>query len=143
MKCLYQVTKVGGQVYVCLSYWFCLFLWFWGLLRLTVFYINLGLLRLTVFYINLELLRLTVFYINLLLYFICHNYITVSALWNAGRLWLHVRSAGHWTKKLYEYFENYDPGVSEDDIEDMLVLDEIERRRRSTVQARRKSTIGM
>ena len=23
--------------------------------------------------------------------------------------WLHIRSAGHWTGKLYKYFQNYEP----------------------------------
>lgn len=60
-----------------------------------------------------------------------------------GRLWLHVRSAGHWTKKLYEHFENYDPGETEDLDDDHCPMDDIERRRKSAVGSRRKSTIGM
>lgn len=26
-----------------------------------------------------------------------------------GHIWLHVRTAGHWTKQLYEYFSAIDP----------------------------------
>lgn len=26
-----------------------------------------------------------------------------------GHIWLHVRTAGHWTKQLYEYFSALDP----------------------------------
>lgn len=26
-----------------------------------------------------------------------------------GHIWLHVRSAGHWTNKLYEFFSELDP----------------------------------
>ena len=52
-----------------------------------------------------------------------------------------MRSAGHWTKKLYEYFEKYDPGEDFDDEEIDIGIDEIETRRRNTVHVRR-STIG-
>jgi len=26
----------------------------------------------------------------------------------SGQIWLHVRSAGHWTNKLYKYFDEYE-----------------------------------
>lgn len=70
-----------------------------------------------------------------------HPFTISSAPEMDGRLWLHVRSAGHWTKKLYEHFENYDPGESEDIEDDHCPMDDIERRRKSAVGSRRKSTI--
>ncbi|XP_048251235.1 NADPH oxidase 5-like isoform X1 [Haliotis rufescens] len=37
-----------------------------------------------------------------------HPFTISSAPELEDRLWLHVRSAGHWTKKLYEYFNTYE-----------------------------------
>ncbi|XP_067653727.1 NADPH oxidase 5-like [Haliotis asinina] len=37
-----------------------------------------------------------------------HPFTISSAPEMAGKLWVHVRSAGHWTNKLYEYFNDYD-----------------------------------
>ncbi|XP_050396524.2 NADPH oxidase 5 [Patella vulgata] len=40
-----------------------------------------------------------------------HPFTISSAPELQGFFWLHVRSAGHWTNKLYEYFEEYNPVV--------------------------------
>lgn len=29
----------------------------------------------------------------------------------SGTFWIHVRSAGHWTRSLYKYFEDYKSSV--------------------------------
>ncbi|XP_069103028.1 NADPH oxidase 5-like [Argopecten irradians] len=39
-----------------------------------------------------------------------HPFTISSAPEMKGKFTLHIRSAGHWTKKLYEYFEQLDPG---------------------------------
>ena len=31
----------------------------------------------------------------------------------SGHIWLHVRSAGHWTRKLYEYFDRHDVNAAQ------------------------------
>ncbi|XP_078330195.1 NADPH oxidase 5-like isoform X3 [Crassostrea virginica] len=38
-----------------------------------------------------------------------HPFTISSAPEMKGHIWLHVRSAGHWTNKLYEYFSELDP----------------------------------
>ncbi|XP_033725536.1 NADPH oxidase 5-like isoform X2 [Pecten maximus] len=38
-----------------------------------------------------------------------HPFTISSAPEMKGHIWLHVRSAGHWTNKCYKYFENLDP----------------------------------
>ncbi|XP_033725578.1 NADPH oxidase 5-like [Pecten maximus] len=40
-----------------------------------------------------------------------HPFTISSAPEMKGKFTLHIRSAGHWTKKLYEYFEQLDPGL--------------------------------
>ncbi|XP_069102288.1 NADPH oxidase 5-like isoform X2 [Argopecten irradians] len=38
-----------------------------------------------------------------------HPFTISSAPEMNGHIWLHIRSAGHWTNKCYKYFENLDP----------------------------------
>ncbi|XP_021366817.1 NADPH oxidase 5-like isoform X2 [Mizuhopecten yessoensis] len=51
-----------------------------------------------------------------------HPFTISSAPEMSGKFTLHIRSAGHWTNKLYEYFENLDPGLGNtfDDEEDVI-----------------------
>ncbi|ESO98417.1 hypothetical protein LOTGIDRAFT_159226 [Lottia gigantea] len=40
-----------------------------------------------------------------------HPFTISSAPEQEGTFWLHIRSAGHWTNKLYDYFDSYDPNT--------------------------------
>ena len=64
-----------------------------------------------------------------------HPFTISSSPERRDELWLHIRSAGHWTKRLYDYFKNYeDPkwvadieGVQEDvstseDVHELMFL---------------------
>ncbi|XP_052268840.1 NADPH oxidase 5-like [Dreissena polymorpha] len=42
-----------------------------------------------------------------------HPFTISSAPEMEGHIWLHVRSAGHWTRKLYEYFDKYDVNTAQ------------------------------
>lgn len=69
-----------------------------------------------------------------------HPFTISSAPELGGRIWIHVRSVGNWTKSLYKYFDQYDPG-EEYDVESTYTTSNtsvIERRMRSTV---RRSTL--
>ncbi|XP_052261519.1 NADPH oxidase 5-like isoform X2 [Dreissena polymorpha] len=42
-----------------------------------------------------------------------HPFTISSAPEMEGHIWLHVRSAGHWTRKLYEYFDKHDVNAAQ------------------------------
>lgn len=53
-----------------------------------------------------------------------------------GRIWLHIRSAGNWTKSLYKYFDQYDPGETNDEetVASLAPTNPIDRRMRATLK---------
>ncbi|KAK3094338.1 hypothetical protein FSP39_000462 [Pinctada imbricata] len=57
-----------------------------------------------------------------------HPFTISSAPEMKGHLWVHVRSAGHWTKKLYEFFSNLDPEYPEGKDEPKISIKDNEKR---------------
>lgn len=65
-----------------------------------------------------------------------HPFTISSAPELDGRIWLHVRSAGNWTKSLYKYFDQYDPGekYDEETVASLAPTNPIDRRMRATLK---------
>ncbi|XP_063437585.1 NADPH oxidase 5-like isoform X2 [Mytilus trossulus] len=65
-----------------------------------------------------------------------HPFTVSSAPELDGRIWLHIRSAGNWTKSLYKYFDQYDPGENYDEetVASLAPTNPIDRRMRATLK---------
>ncbi|XP_021366755.1 NADPH oxidase 5-like isoform X2 [Mizuhopecten yessoensis] len=66
-----------------------------------------------------------------------HPFTISSAPEMKGHIWLHVRSAGHWTNKCYKHFENLDPELEKGKIK-MTPMENIELELEEESRLRRK-----